>query len=231
MAGEYVFNLQNVTKHQERKVILDDVNLAFFHGAHIGVIGANGAGKSSLLKILAGLDKDYMGTCQVAKNAKVGYLPQEPQLDPEKTVQECVMEGVAEAHSALRGGGNAVGGRGLCGARGARREGESGGLGKGRPTGREGADGAVVEIARQPEERAEEERALGPQTYGEQRREHRREGVDKVQHGPFGAGAEGGREHAAEGEQRHKAAERGEGDNYQAAEGYGRERGIHPAEK
>ena len=70
MAGEYVFNLQNVTKHHEKKVILDDVNLAFFHGAHIGVIGANGAGKSSLLKILAGLDKDYMGTCQVAKGVR-----------------------------------------------------------------------------------------------------------------------------------------------------------------
>ncbi len=101
MAGEYVFNLQNVTKHHEKKVILDDVNLAFFHGAHIGVIGANGAGKSSLLKILAGMDKDYMGTCQVAKGVKVGYLPQEPELDPEKTVQACVMEGVAEAQAML----------------------------------------------------------------------------------------------------------------------------------
>ncbi len=101
MAGEYVFNLQNVTKHHEKKVILDDVNLAFFHGAHIGVIGANGAGKSSLLRILAGLDKDYMGTCYVGKNTKVGYLPQEPELDPEKTVQECVMEGVAEAQAML----------------------------------------------------------------------------------------------------------------------------------
>ena len=101
MAGEYVFNLQNVTKHHEKKVILDDVNLAFFHGAHIGVIGANGAGKSSLLRILAGLDKDYMGTCIVGKNTKVGYLPQEPELDPEKTVQECVMEGVADAQAML----------------------------------------------------------------------------------------------------------------------------------
>ena len=101
MAGEYVFNLQNVTKHHEKKVILEDVNLAFFHGAHIGVIGANGSGKSSLLKILAGLDKDFMGTCMRAKNLKIGYLPQEPELDPEKTVQECVMEGVAEAQAML----------------------------------------------------------------------------------------------------------------------------------
>ncbi len=56
MAGEYVFSLINVTKQHEKKTILEDVNLSFFHGAHIGVIGANGSGKSSLLKILAGLD-------------------------------------------------------------------------------------------------------------------------------------------------------------------------------
>ncbi|MEG1480322.1 MAG: energy-dependent translational throttle protein EttA, partial [Kiritimatiellia bacterium] len=101
MAGEYAFNLQNVTKHHEKKVILDDVNLAFYHGAHVGIIGPNGSGKSSLLKILAGLDTDYMGTCLVAKNAKIGYLEQEPELDPKKTVQECVMEGVAEAQAML----------------------------------------------------------------------------------------------------------------------------------
>ncbi len=101
MAGEYIFNLQNVTKHHEKKVILDDVNLAFYHGAHIGVIGSNGSGKSSLLKILAGIDPDFMGTCVVGKNAKIGYLPQEPELDPNKTVQECVMEGVAGAQAKL----------------------------------------------------------------------------------------------------------------------------------
>lgn len=101
MAGEYIFNLQNLTKHHEKKVILEDVNLAFYHGAHIGVIGANGSGKSSLLKILAGLDKDYMGTCVVGKDARIGYLPQEPELDPEKTVSECVMEGVAGSQAIL----------------------------------------------------------------------------------------------------------------------------------
>lgn len=101
MAGEYIFNLQNVTKHHEKKVILDDVNLAFYHGSHIGVIGANGSGKSSLLRILAGEDKDYMGTCVIGKNAKIGYLSQEPELDSEKTVQECVMEGVAESQACL----------------------------------------------------------------------------------------------------------------------------------
>ena len=97
MAGEYQFSLVDVTKQQGTKTILQDVNLSFFYGAHIGVIGANGAGKSSLLKILAGLDTDLMGTVQVAKGTKVGYLPQEPQLDDSKTVMEVVEEGVADA--------------------------------------------------------------------------------------------------------------------------------------
>ena len=101
MAGEYAFSLINVTKQHERKTILEDVNLSFFHGAHIGVIGGNGAGKSSLLKILAGLDTEFMGECQVAKNTKVGYLPQEPELDREKTVLECVEEGVAYSKAML----------------------------------------------------------------------------------------------------------------------------------
>ncbi|MDX9867890.1 MAG: energy-dependent translational throttle protein EttA, partial [Kiritimatiellia bacterium] len=81
--------------------ILDDVNLSFFHGAHIGVIGANGSGKSSLLKILAGLDTEFMGECQVAKNTRVGYLPQEPDLDHTKTVMQCVEEGVAGSKAIL----------------------------------------------------------------------------------------------------------------------------------
>ncbi|MGN0833500.1 MAG: ATP-binding cassette domain-containing protein, partial [Kiritimatiellia bacterium] len=97
MAGEYQFSLIDVTKQQGTKTILKDVNLSFFHGAHIGVIGGNGAGKSSLLKILAGLDTELMGTVQVAKGTKIGYLPQEPVLDDAKTVLETVMEGVKEA--------------------------------------------------------------------------------------------------------------------------------------
>ncbi|MBQ8571571.1 MAG: energy-dependent translational throttle protein EttA [Kiritimatiellae bacterium] len=101
MAGEYAFSLINVTKQHEQKTILEDVCLSFFHGAHIGVIGANGSGKSSLLRILAGLDKEFMGECVIAKNTKVGYLPQEPELDPSKTVMECVQEGVAEQQAIL----------------------------------------------------------------------------------------------------------------------------------
>lgn len=101
MAGEYQFSLVDVTKQVGTKTILKDVNLSFFYGAHIGVIGGNGAGKSSLLKILAGLDRELLGTVQVAKGTRVGYLPQEPELDDSKTVLETVMEGVAEAQRAV----------------------------------------------------------------------------------------------------------------------------------
>jgi ATP-binding cassette ChvD family protein len=101
MAGEYIFNLENLTKQQGAKTILDEVNLAFFFGARIGVIGGNGSGKSSLLKIMAGLDDQFIGTCHVAKNARIGYLEQEPRLTTGKTVQEVVMEGVAGQQAKL----------------------------------------------------------------------------------------------------------------------------------
>ena len=101
MAGEYAFNLISVTKQHEKKTILEDVNLSFFHGAHIGVIGANGSGKSSLLKILAGIDTEFIGECQIAKNTRIGYLSQEPELDNTKTVMQCVEEGVAGSKAIL----------------------------------------------------------------------------------------------------------------------------------
>lgn len=101
MAGEYVFNLQNLTKQHNKKTVLDDITLAFFFGAKIGVIGGNGSGKTSLLRILAGEDRDFMGQALVAKRAKIGYLAQEPQLDGAKTVMENVMDGVAESQAML----------------------------------------------------------------------------------------------------------------------------------
>ena len=101
MAGEYVFNLSHLTRQHEKKIVLDDVNLAFYFGAHIGVIGSNGSGKSSLLRILSGEDKDFMGSCMIAKNVRIGFLPQEPRLDPEKTVMQCVDEGVAASRKLL----------------------------------------------------------------------------------------------------------------------------------
>lgn len=101
MAGEYVYNLQDLTKQHGDKTILNEVNLSFFFGAKIGVIGGNGAGKSSLLRIMAGIDTEYMGEMQIAKRAKIGYLEQEPKLDPTKTVREVVMEGVADKQAKM----------------------------------------------------------------------------------------------------------------------------------
>jgi sulfate-transporting ATPase len=94
MAGEYAYVLEDVTKQHNTKTILDEINLAFFFGSRIGVIGANGSGKTSLLRIMAGIDKDFIGSAQIAPNRTIGYLEQEPPLDDSKTVQEIVAEGV-----------------------------------------------------------------------------------------------------------------------------------------
>ncbi|MDH3982439.1 MAG: energy-dependent translational throttle protein EttA [Kiritimatiellaceae bacterium] len=101
MAGEYVYTLENLTKQHGAKTILEDVNLSFFFGARIGVIGGNGSGKSSLLRIMAGIDHEFMGSCTIAKNANIGYLEQEPELSEGKTVQDVVMEGVAQQQAKL----------------------------------------------------------------------------------------------------------------------------------
>lgn len=101
MAGEYVYTLQDLTKQHGAKTILEDVNLSFFFGARIGVIGGNGSGKSSLMRIMAGLDQEFMGDCIIAKNTRLGYLEQEPHLSPGKTVQEVVMEGVEHQQAKL----------------------------------------------------------------------------------------------------------------------------------
>jgi ATP-binding cassette ChvD family protein len=84
------------------RVVLDDITLAFFPGAKIGVLGHNGAGKSTLLRIMAGVDKEIQGECQTLPGLKIGYLPQEPQLDPSKDVLGNVEEGVAETRALLR---------------------------------------------------------------------------------------------------------------------------------
>jgi sulfate-transporting ATPase len=101
MAGEYIFNLQRLTKQHNRTTVLEDVNLAFFFGAKIGVIGGNGAGKSTLLRILAGLDTEFMGEAGIARSVRIGYLPQEPELDPDQDVASQVEEGVASARAVL----------------------------------------------------------------------------------------------------------------------------------
>jgi sulfate-transporting ATPase len=83
------------------RVILDDIWLSFYPGAKIGVLGANGAGKSSLLRVMAGVDQDFQGEAWAAKGTKIGYLPQEPQLDPTKNVRENVEEAVADQRRLL----------------------------------------------------------------------------------------------------------------------------------
>ena len=94
---QYVYMMKDLAKtYPGGKKVLEGVTLSFLPGAKIGVLGPNGAGKSTLLKIMAGLDTEFQGEAWADKNARVGYLPQEPQLDESKTVSENVMEGLAE---------------------------------------------------------------------------------------------------------------------------------------
>ena len=81
--------------------ILKDISLSFFPGAKIGVLGLNGAGKSTLLRIMAGVDKEFEGEARPQPGIKIGYLPQEPKLDPQQTVREAVEEAVSEVKNAL----------------------------------------------------------------------------------------------------------------------------------
>jgi ATPase subunit of ABC transporter with duplicated ATPase domains len=92
-----IFSMVGVSKfHKPRKQVLKNIYLSFFYGAKIGILGLNGAGKSTLLRIIAGLDKEYEGEISHEKGVTFGYLPQEPTLDPEKTVLEIVQEGVQD---------------------------------------------------------------------------------------------------------------------------------------
>lgn len=92
-----IFSMVGVSKfHKPRKQVLKNIYLSFFYGAKIGILGLNGAGKSTLLRIIAGLDKEYEGNISHEKGVTFGYLPQEPTLDPEKTVLEIVQEGVQD---------------------------------------------------------------------------------------------------------------------------------------
>ncbi len=95
--AQYIYTMNRVSKVvPPKRTILRDISLSFFPGAKIGVLGLNGSGKSSLLKIMAGLDSNIDGEARPQSGIRVGYLPQEPQLDPAKQVRETVMEGVGE---------------------------------------------------------------------------------------------------------------------------------------
>ena len=99
---QFIYFMQGLTKaYPGNRKVLENIHLQFYPDAKIGVLGVNGSGKSTLLRIMAGIDTDYSGEAWVAPGARVGYLPQEPQLDPDKTVRENVMEGVAKQKAIL----------------------------------------------------------------------------------------------------------------------------------
>jgi sulfate-transporting ATPase len=102
MAHQYIFTMQNLRRvHPPNKEVLKGIFLSFYPGAKIGVLGSNGSGKSTLLRIMAGVDKDFYGEAKPADGIKIGYLPQEPPLDPTKTVLANVEEAVASTKQLL----------------------------------------------------------------------------------------------------------------------------------
>ncbi|MBU6253464.1 MAG: ATP-binding cassette domain-containing protein, partial [Alphaproteobacteria bacterium] len=98
MAAQYAYVMKGMTKSfpGAQKPVLSNINLQFYQGAKIGIVGPNGAGKSTLMKIMAGIDTDFSGEAWPGENITVGYLPQEPQLDPSKTVLENVKDGARD---------------------------------------------------------------------------------------------------------------------------------------
>src|SRR5690606_13933655 len=99
---QYIYVMKGLTKtYPGGRKVLEDIWLSFLPGAKIGVLGLNGAGKSTLLRIMAGIDTDFAGEAWAAEGASVGYLPQEPVLDPTKDVQGNIMEGLAETKALL----------------------------------------------------------------------------------------------------------------------------------
>lgn len=101
MSRQYIFQMESLTKKHGQKEVLKDVWLSFYPGAKIGVLGQNGAGKSTLLRIMAGVDTDFDGEARLTQGFTAGYLPQEPQLNPEKDVQGNVEEAVAKRRAVL----------------------------------------------------------------------------------------------------------------------------------
>jgi ATP-binding cassette ChvD family protein len=99
---QFVYHMEGLSKtYPGNRKVLENINLSFYPDAKIGVLGVNGSGKSTLLRIMGGIDTDYVGEGWVAEGARVGYLPQEPQLDAAKSVRENVMEGVASSKAIL----------------------------------------------------------------------------------------------------------------------------------
>jgi energy-dependent translational throttle protein EttA len=102
--AQYVYTMNRVGKIvPPKRVILKDISLSFFPGAKIGVLGMNGSGKSSLMRIMAGEDREFEGEAVPMPNMRIGYLPQEPQLAPEQTVRQAVEQGMGDILAAKEG--------------------------------------------------------------------------------------------------------------------------------
>src|SRR5690606_11940302 len=99
---KYIFTVADLTKKHGQKEVLKNIWLAFYPGAKIGVLGKNGSGRSTLLRIMAGVDRDFDGEARLSDGFSVGFVPQEPQLNPEKDVQGNVEEAVADMRAVLR---------------------------------------------------------------------------------------------------------------------------------
>src|SRR6187455_1584981 len=100
--NKIIYSMIGVNKKIDKKVILKDIYLSYFYGAKIGVLGYNGAGKSTILRILAGVDKEFDGQISLQPGYTTGFLEQEPILDPNKTVRETVQEGVQSTVDLLK---------------------------------------------------------------------------------------------------------------------------------
>src|SRR6266705_2426538 len=94
--NKVIYSMIGVSKYYDKKAVLKDIYLSYFYGAKIGVIGLNGSGKSSLLRILAGVDLEFQGRTAVSPGFTIGFLEQEPKLDPAKTVRQLVVQGAQE---------------------------------------------------------------------------------------------------------------------------------------
>src|SRR4249920_2953557 len=100
--NKVIYSMIGVSKFYDKKAVLKDIYLSYFYGAKIGVIGLNGSGKSSLLRILSGVDQEFQGKTAVSPGFTIGFLEQEPALDPSKTVRQIVEQGVQSTVDLLR---------------------------------------------------------------------------------------------------------------------------------
>ncbi len=101
MAGEYIFTIEDLSKSFGSKKLFQGVHLSFYHKAKIGIVGENGSGKSTLLRIMAGVETDFIGKAEMKKGSTLGYLPQEPRLNPDRTVREEVEEAFSDIKTLL----------------------------------------------------------------------------------------------------------------------------------